>query len=128
MTRGRAGILSGTPSLSSALVEEFWGRRIGEAVVDSRLERQARNESLIREMNERIEQLDRVAKQDSRASTSSLNFSASAVQVTGGRRLRGADRDDRGRVRGSSTAGSAGWIPRARTGVASYRNACERAG
>src|SRR5215213_10574663 len=62
MTRGRAGILSGTPSLSSALVEEFLGRRIGEAVVDSRLERQARNESLIREMNERIEQLDRVAK------------------------------------------------------------------
>ena len=31
-------------------------------VVDSRLERQARNESLIREMNERIEQLDRAAE------------------------------------------------------------------
>jgi hypothetical protein len=32
-------------------------------VVDSRVERQARNESLIREMNERIEQLDRVAEE-----------------------------------------------------------------
>ena len=31
-------------------------------VVDSRLERQARNESLIREMNERIERLDRAAE------------------------------------------------------------------
>jgi hypothetical protein len=30
--------------------------------VDSRLERQARNESLIREMNERIERLDRAAE------------------------------------------------------------------
>jgi hypothetical protein len=31
-------------------------------VVDSRLERQARNESLVREMNERIERLDRAAQ------------------------------------------------------------------
>jgi hypothetical protein len=50
-------------------------------VVDSRLERQARNESLIRGMNERIERLDRAAEAGLEGEHLVLNFSASAERV-----------------------------------------------
>ena len=59
-----------TPSSSAAAVVQakrpgscaLVASRVELLVVDSRLERQARNESLIREMNERIERLDRAAE------------------------------------------------------------------